>query len=178
MSFSFGLAGLIHLYNKDAPNPSHMKEEFNPDLFVAKWYCSKVGPENMPGFAADALEAGYDGNALRRLAGLVRPTARDVGDLFERALHEIGTVKVQSEEQAFIFQSRQVAIEIVEGGIEPLRGAEILAGYAMALGYPAYIAEFVQLADMPRWGEYAPSAKKLEQDIVAEAREMLKILPG
>lgn len=132
----------------------------------------------MPRFAADALEAGYDGYALRRLAGLVRPTARDVGDLFERALREIGTVKVQSEEQAFIFQSRQIAIEIVEDRIEPLRGAEILAGYAMALGYPAYIAEFVQLADMPRWGEYAPSAKKLARDIVAEAREMLKILPG
>src|SRR5689334_5349410 len=116
-----------------------MRQPFNPDMFVAKWYCSTVGPEDMPTFAADALEAGFDGSALRRLAGLVHPTARDVGDLFERALHEIGTVKIQSEEQALIFQSRLVAIDIVEGKIEPIRGAETLARYAMALKYPDFI---------------------------------------
>src|ERR1041385_2045421 len=155
-----------------------MHETFNPDLFVAKWYCSAVGPEDMPQFAVDALEAGFDGAALRRLAGLVHPTARDVGDLFERALREIGTVKIQSEEQALIFQSRLVAVDIVEGKVEPLRGAEILARYAMALKYPDFIAEFVQLIDMPHWGDYAPTAKKLEQDIVDEARRMLGSLPG
>jgi hypothetical protein len=155
-----------------------MRQPFNPDMFVAKWYCSTVGPEDMPTFAADALEAGFDGSALRRLAGLVHPTARDVGDLFERALHEIGTVKIQSEEQALIFQSRLVAIDIVEGKIEPIRGAETLARYAMALKYPDFIAEFVQLIDMPHWGDYAPTTKKLEQDIVEEARRMLGSLPG
>jgi len=121
-----------------------MPQTFNPDLFVAKWYCSTVGTEDMPAFAADALEAGFDGSALRRLAGLVDPTARDVGDLLERALGEIGTVKIQSKEQALVFQSRLVAVDIVEGKIEALRGAEILARYAMALNYPGFINEFVQ----------------------------------
>jgi hypothetical protein len=155
-----------------------MQKTFNPDLFVAKWYTRRVGPEDMPAFAADALEAGFDGRALRRLAGLMKPTARDVGDLFERALREIGTVKIQSEKQALIFQSRQVALDIVEGRIEPLRGAELLANYATALEYPEFIAEFVQLVDMPHWGDYAPSPQKLAQDIVTEARNMLEGLPG
>lgn len=155
-----------------------MPETFNPDLFVAKWYCSKVLPEDMPQFAADALEAGYDGLALRRLAGLTRPTSRDVGDLFERVLREIGTVKVQSKEQALIFLSRLTAMDIVEGRIEPLRGAEILANYAMALEYPYFIAEFVQLADMPLWGDYAPNRQKLAQEIIAEARLLLASVPG
>lgn len=155
-----------------------MQELFNPDLFVTKWYCSKVSPEDMPQFAADALEAGYDGPALRRLAGLIRPTSRDVDDLFERALREIGTVRVQSKEQAYIFLSRQTAIDIVEGRIEPLRGAEILARHAMALGYPEFISEFLQLSEMPYWGEYAPAPKKLAQDIVEHARLLLANVPG
>ena len=155
-----------------------MEEVFNPDLFVAKWYCSRVLPEDMPQFAIDALDAGYDGPSLRRLAGLIRPTGRDVGDLFERALSEIGTVKVQSKEQAIVFLSRRTAMDIVEGRIEPLYGAEILANYAMALGYPAFIAEFLQLSEMPYWGEYAPAPKKLAQDIVEHARNLLANVPG
>ena len=155
-----------------------MEEVFNPDLFVAKWYCSRVLPEDMPQFAADALEAGYDGTTLRQLAGLIRPTGRDVGDLFERALIEIGTVKIQSKEQAIVFLSRRTAMDIVEGRIEPLHGAEILANYAMALGYPAFIAEFLQLSEMPYWGEYAPSPQKLAQDIIAEAQRLLASVPA
>lgn len=155
-----------------------MPEDFNPDLFVARWYCSRVLPEDMPEFAADALEAGFDGPALRRIAGLIRPTSRDVGGLFECALCEIGTVRVQSKEQALVFLSRLTALDIVEGRIEPLHGAETLAGYAMALEYPHFIAEFVQLADMPRWGEYAPSPQQLAQEIIAEARQLLANVPG
>ena len=155
-----------------------MQELFNPDLFVAKWYCSKVGPEDMPAFAADALEAGFDGPSLRRLAGLIKPTSRDVGHLFERALREIGTIKVQSGEQAIIFLSRLTAMDIVEGRIEPLRGAETLAGYSIILRHPDLLVGFLQLADMPRWGEYAPSPRKLAEDIIAEARLLLATLPG
>ena len=129
-----------------------MQELFNPDLFVAKWYCSKVGPEDMPQFAADALEAGFDGFALRRLAGLIRPTSRDIGDLFERALREIGTVKVQSEAQAMVFESRLIARDIVEGRIEPVYAADILAKYAMRLDYPDFLVGFFQLADFAPLG--------------------------
>jgi hypothetical protein len=60
-----------------------MEQVFNPNLFVSKWYCSMVGRENMPAFAAaDALEAGYDGPALRKLSGLIKPTSWEIGTLF------------------------------------------------------------------------------------------------
>ena len=155
-----------------------MKETFNPDSFVAKWYCSKVGPEDMPSFAADALEPGFDGPSLRRLAGLVRPTADDVGKLFESALQDIGTVKVQSHEKAVVFLSRLTALDIVEGRIEPVHGADILARYSIILGHPDFLVQFLQLSEMPRWGEYAPKPKKLAQDIIAEARHLLATVPG
>jgi hypothetical protein len=154
-----------------------MPQAFNPDLFVASWYAGRVGPEHMPAFAADALEAGYDGPSLRRLAGLIRPTARDIGDLFEGALREIGTVPIQSKEQAFFFLSRLVARDILEGRVEPIRGADILASYAMILQYPECLVGFFGLADLPRWGEYALDPQKLAADIVAEARRFLASTP-
>jgi len=150
-----------------------MHEVFDPDSFVARWYCSLVGPENMPSFAADALEAGFDGPSLRRLAGLMKPSALDVGDLFERTLQEIGTIKVQSHEQAIVFLSRRTAMDIVEGRIEPVHGADILARYSIILGHPDFLVQFLQLSEMPHWGEYAPKPKKQAQDIIAEARLLL-----
>jgi hypothetical protein len=155
-----------------------MEEVFNPDLFVARWYCSKVGPEDMPKFAADALEAGYDGPALRRLAGLSKPTAAEVGDLFQRALGEIGTVTILSKEQAVWSLSRSTASAIVAGRRDPIEGAGILARYAMMLNYPPFLAEFLQLSEMPSWGEYAPPRSRLIKDIIEEARLLLASVPG
>lgn len=155
-----------------------MKKPFNADLFVAKWYCSEVWSEDMPVFAADALEAGYDGPALRQLAGLIKPTSMDIGDLFQRALDEIGTVKILSQIQAVYWMSRVVATDIVEGRIDPVKGAGILAGYANMADYPPVLAEFIELGDMPYWGEYAPPRAKLIKDIIEEARLLLANVPG
>src|SRR5262249_22102880 len=66
--------GMIRISNRQMPVNM---AAFDPNLFVARWYCSTVNPEEMPAFAADALEAGFDGPALRRLAALIRPTSYD-----------------------------------------------------------------------------------------------------
>lgn len=155
-----------------------MQELFNPDLFVAKWYCSKVGPEDMPAFAADALEAGFDGPSLRRLAGLIKPTSRDVGSLFQDALSEIGKIKIRSKEQAVFSLSRTVASNIVDGRLDPIEGAGILASYARMIDYPAFLAEFFQLSEMPFWGEYAPPRSQIIKDIIEQARLLLASVPG
>jgi hypothetical protein len=155
-----------------------MQEPFNPDLFVAKWYCSKVGPEDMPKFAADALEAGYDGAALRQLAGLMKPTMREVGNLFQEALAEIGKVKVHSRQQAALFLSRLVATAIVEGNIDPIRGCSVLADYAFKSGYPPFLAEFEQLDGALEWGDHAPSRSELIEQIIEQARELVNNIPG
>jgi len=155
-----------------------MKEEFNPDLFVAKWYCSGVWSEDMPGFAADALEAGYDGPALRQLAGLIKPTSADIGDLFQRVLDQIGTVKISSQKQAVYWMSRVVATDIVEGRIDPIKGAGVLAGCARLADFAPVLAEFLGLGDMAYWDEYAPPSAKLVKDIIEEARLLLNKIPG
>src|SRR5262249_4336336 len=153
-------------------------EPFNPDLFVAKWYCSSVGPEDMPQFAADALEAGYDGRALRRVAGLMKPTMREVGNLFQEAVVEIGNVKIQSKQQAVLLVSRLVATAVVEGSIDPIRGCALLSYYAFKSGYPRFLAQFDQLDGALEWGDHAPSRSELIKQIIGQAQEFLDNVPG
>jgi hypothetical protein len=150
---------------------------FDPNVFVAKWYCGYVLPEEMPGFAADALEAGFDGHALRQLAGLVKPTSRDVGDLFVRALDDMGVAKPSTTQQAIFKLSKEVAKAIIDGSVDPFKGAQILSRYALTAGYPEGLAQFYQLADEPFWGEYARSPELIRAEIVAEATKLLAISP-
>lgn len=154
-----------------------MKEEFNPDLFVAKWYCSQAWSEDMPAFAADALEAGYDGEALRRLAGLVKPTSSDVGELFQQSVAEIGTVRVHNSEEAALLLAQTTARDIVNGQMDPIAGCNFLAWLAHGLNYPPHLTRFYGLADLPRWGEWAPPRAKLIKDIIEEARLLLASIP-
>jgi hypothetical protein len=170
-SFSPALPRFIYtIWMADPAQSGPMKETFNPDLFVAKWYCSFLYPEEMPQFAADALEAGHDGPALRRLAGMVKATSTDIGDLFKQSLIEIGTVTIHNAEQAAILLARMTARDIIEGRIDTLKGAIFLAGLASRMNYPAYLVPFYQLAELPYWGEYAPRRAQLIEDIINEAR--------
>jgi hypothetical protein len=155
-----------------------VKDAFNPDLFVAKWYCSKVWSEDMPGFAADALEAGFDGPALRRLAGLIKPTSEEVCGLFSQVIREIGNVKIHTEEQAALLLCRVTATDIVDGRIDPLRGVEILAHLSCLLDYPLFLKEFLDLAEWPYWGEYARSRQEFAKNAIQEARKLIANLPG
>jgi len=59
-------------------------------LLQARWVLGGVAPEEWVDQAISALDQGFDGTALRQLAGLVRPTQRDLGLLPERALTEMG----------------------------------------------------------------------------------------
>lgn len=146
---------------------------FDPNIFVAKRFCGLVRPEDMPAFAADALEAGFDGPALRRLAGLVRPSSWDVGELFESAVGEIGIVEVRTKEQAVFKLARILAKAIVDGQVEPITGARGLSYYASVAGYPEELAQFDLLADEPLWGEYARARDVLCADIIAEAKKLI-----
>jgi hypothetical protein len=146
---------------------------FDPNLFVAKWYCSLIGPEDMPSFAADALEAGFDGPALRRLAGLVSPTSRDLGNLFDRALGEIGNVEIRSKEQGIFKLARILAGAILDGRVDPILGAQGLSHYAFRAGYPAGLAQFDQLAAELEWGNHSRSRELICADIIAEAKKLI-----
>jgi hypothetical protein len=74
----------------------------------------------MPKLAWDALEAGLDGPAIRRLAALEFPTAFQVRELLGHAMEELGLVKM-SKEQAAIQLARMRAREILRSESDPLQ---------------------------------------------------------
>lgn len=61
----------------------------SPGLAAAQWVLGSLASERVPWWAAQWLVDGYDGEALRQLAGLGDGDARAVWDLLPRALAEM-----------------------------------------------------------------------------------------
>jgi len=64
-------------------------DKFDPALLQARWLLGGIDPEDLTKQAGRALLEGFDGPALRQLAGLMQPTLRDLGTLPERAFAEM-----------------------------------------------------------------------------------------
>ena len=74
----------------------------------------KLWPEDVPNVACDALERGLDSPALRYLAGLQRPTSRDIGNAFDEACSQLAIAPATDEavEQKWIWNATQIARHI------------------------------------------------------------------
>jgi len=96
-------------------------KHLDPKLFQARWVLGGVAPEEWVDQAISALDQGFDGTALRQLAGLVRPTQRDLGHLPERALAEMGFDPCDKERAVSLLVARgatltsETILSLVEG---------------------------------------------------------------
>jgi hypothetical protein len=100
--------------------------------YYALWRMKQLPPEDLPKIACDALERGLDSSALRYLAGLQRPTSRDIGKVFDDACSQLGIVPAspkaveQRQEKEWIWNAtqiaKQVSAQIVNGTLDPVEG--------------------------------------------------------
>ena len=105
-----------------APDPS-----YSPYLLAARWQTHDLYGEDMPGIAADLLEAGYDTLTIRRLAGEMNVTSSsDVEPLVERMFREFAVRYPLSDTQAKLIFSRQIAREVIAGIRNPWAAANKL----------------------------------------------------
>lgn len=74
----------------------------------------------MPKIAWDALEAGLDGPATRRLAALENPTYFQVEEVLPRVMQELGLTQITIGEAA-LRMAKQMARDILRDGDDPLR---------------------------------------------------------
>jgi len=88
----------------------------SPRILAARWVSHDLYGEEMPGIAADLLEAGFDTPAVRRLAGetQVNNTA-DAVPLVSRMFRELGISPSLGEQEAKLIVSRQLAREVIAG---------------------------------------------------------------
>lgn len=77
---------------------------------------------NLPELAVDAISSGFDSPSLRILAG-ENPKKAGLGELFERAIDELGYSFVDKE-YAAIYLSRQIAERITAGQIGEYEGVK------------------------------------------------------
>jgi hypothetical protein len=88
-------------------------DKFDPELVQARWMLGGIRAEELPDQAVLALQQGFDGTALQQLAGLVRPTHRDLEALPEKAFAEMG-LKPLDKDQAVAF--------LIAHGLPPTSG--------------------------------------------------------
>lgn len=93
---------------------------FDKKLVEANLTLRRIGAEDLPSLACDALEAGFDGPATRRLAALVSPNFFAVEKILPAAMQE-WEVHPVSVETAAIRLAKKRAKEILESGDDPLK---------------------------------------------------------
>lgn len=76
---------------------------FSPQLIQARWTLDHLPSEDAPTLAQDALELGYDGKYVRRIAGLIGPDHADLLPLMPGFLLEMGISAPLQKEEAAIF---------------------------------------------------------------------------
>jgi hypothetical protein len=84
------------------------ENKFDPELLQARWLLGGVTAEELSNQAGIALLQGFDGSALQQLAGLTRPTLRDLGTLPERAFVEMGLDHLDKEQAIDVLAARGV----------------------------------------------------------------------
>jgi hypothetical protein len=139
-------------------------------LIAARWYLGELSGEEMPGIACQALEAGHDGKDLRRLAGLSSPARRDVVEVVDAALRELGVQAPIAKRDAALWMAKRVAGEIIDGRIEPYGGA-----CRIWLLYSAEAPELQHWSNLAINYEVAAESgevEKAKQEIVLAARNL------
>jgi hypothetical protein len=66
------------------------EDRVDPQWLQARWVLGGLTAEEIVNQAGLALEQGFDGPALRQLAGFLKPTLRDLEGLPERAFTDMG----------------------------------------------------------------------------------------
>jgi hypothetical protein len=139
------------------------------DSIVAEWYLGLYPPEKMPMLAAWALEQGFDGTALRELAGRTNATYSDERDLIERALRELGREPLDLSNAGRLLATL-LCQQIVSGTTSPYQGASRIWAIYDRCGMPKSLIPFVGFAS--EW-EDDPEHRDHYDKLIAEAAKKL-----
>jgi len=84
--------------------------KFDPDKLAVLYYFGDLSYWQLPAISADALEHGFDGRALRRLAGLVNPVASDIRpEEIDSAFREMGVSAPVPKDEARLALATEAA---------------------------------------------------------------------
>jgi hypothetical protein len=119
---------------------------FDREIIEARLALDLISSTDMPKVAWDALEAGLDGPAIRRLAALENPTWFQVKEVLPRATEEMELGKVSIGEAAYRIARRR-AEEILETGTDPTRITRELEYLCIRASWPGELSGYGSLDD-------------------------------
>jgi len=154
---------------------------FSSQLIHDRLTLGKLPSEEAPGIAQDALEFGYDGKHVRRIAGLIRPITADLLPLMPGFLAELGVSAPQTREQAAWSLARLIAKGISEQQVTPYEGARFIAYEIVDEVWPnqkhplsPFVAWASDYEDCESYSEWPSRRRKqIDREIMKEARQLL-----
>ncbi len=145
--------------------------EFDVRNVGLEWYHEDFPAERMPDFAVWALQNGWDGTALRELAGMKSATRSNEGKLVERALLELG-IQRMTQQEAAKFLTLSVFNQIVSGQLHPAPGASrIVYNLRYSAGESNQLLPLVGL--LSEWEDLPDKRNYLEKQIIIFAKSYL-----
>ena len=142
---------------------------FDSQLVEARLALGLIGPDEMPALAWDALEAGFDGRSIRRLAALIKPSGWETDQIIPAFMAEAGMTSI-SREEASIRVARQLARRILCEELDPLAYSRDFEVLWIQADYPTAIQGVGSLDDQKAVAEYIGQS---EAELREYARGML-----
>lgn len=93
---------------------------FDPRFVEAQLALNRISSTDLPRIAWEAIEAGLNGPAIRRLAALDAPTFFELREILPAAMNEMHLIKLDKGEAALRL-ARARAIYILTSNSDPLR---------------------------------------------------------
>jgi hypothetical protein len=90
--------------------------KFDPKKLAVLYYFGELSSCQLPAISADALEQGFDGRSLRRLAGLINPVESDIRpEEIDSAFREMGVAAPISKDETRLTLATEAAKRAVSG---------------------------------------------------------------
>jgi len=117
---------------------------FDRELVEAQLALRRIGTTDMPKLAWEALEAGLDGPATRRLAALRFPTFFEMREILPKVMQEWQVTQIPKEQAALRLAKRRVR-EILQSNDDPLKHANDFYQMWVEADYCRELAEYGEL---------------------------------
>jgi len=111
--------------------------DFDPNRLAVLYYFGELQYWKLPQIAVDALESGFDGNSLRRLAGLTNPVASDMRPAeIDAAFREMGVDAPIPRDSAMLTLALETAQNALNGNMNMFDAATHISIYLCELKEP------------------------------------------
>ena len=119
---------------------------FDPRQIEARISLNLIPPKEMPPIAWAALEAGHDGQAIRRMAAFDNPTGFETDRFLPAFMKETG-MSTLSRERASLRVAYDKARQILDCRNDPLASADFFEKLWVRADYPREMQELGMMSD-------------------------------